>query len=428
MRRPDLPGALDERALLEAAADRFAAHGEDWPGSARIDYVRFKPGIGCLLGLGHGGSPNDLGYVRLLDEVAAETCYRKYAPRSKDGAWVDRLPGFPAVFFRFPFDRHVVGLGAVVDPGRVKHILHESVPGLGAGEARVRGRRSTCTILRYKPERRAVVRVDAGIRDERTGEKSTRRFAVRAYADDRGAATLTALRRLEAAGVPVPPPLGYHADRRVLVCGWREGICLADLLASGAVEDYFGLLGELLTRVRAVPVDHSAPVRSAMDVVREASIVLGDLLQVGGGAVRERGTQVLALLGDLASRERAPAQPSVLHGDLHHRQVLVGGDADVAIVDWDETAIGDPREDVANLIAHLELLVLEKRLDAGLAERLEARFMDAAGLPEARALVAPQLVKLATVPFRNLGENWRTESLAILERALHRMRRPEPAR
>jgi aminoglycoside phosphotransferase (APT) family kinase protein len=310
----------------------------------------------------------------------------------------------------------------------VKHVLHEVVPGLGPGEARVRGRRSTCTVLRYKPERRAVVRVEAGIRDARTGEKETRRFAVRAYADDRGAATLEALRRLEAAGVPVPPPLGYHADRRVLVCGWREGICFADLLGNGLAEDSLGSVGELLVRVREVPFDRSAPVRSATDIIREASIVLGDLLQVGGGAVRERGMQVLSQLGHLASHESFPARPSIVHGDLHHRQILVGGETEVAIVDWDETAVGDPREDVANLVAHLELLVLENRLEAGLAERLEARFLEAAGLPEARSLVAPQLVKLATVPFRNLGQDWQSESLAILERALHRMRRPEHAR
>ncbi|MCA9753379.1 MAG: aminoglycoside phosphotransferase family protein, partial [Gemmatimonadetes bacterium] len=252
------------------------------------------------------------------------------------------------------------------------------------------------------------------------------RFVVRAFADDRGARVLAGLRALSAAGIRVTPPLGYHADRRALVCDWLEGECLADRIDRDDAGDAIERTARLLARTREVslPANVFAAPRTAADIHREAASVLADLGDVAAGDVADAARELAAALPD-PRVDRAPRRSVPQHGDLHHRQVLVE-EGDVSLLDWDELTLADPHEDVANFVAHLDLLVLERRLAPERAARFERRFVDASGLDAAAVaeLVAPQLAKLALVPFRNLRGDWETETRAILERSLERAVRP----
>src|SRR5262249_27908236 len=48
----------------------------------------------------------------------------------------------------------------------------------------------------------------------------------------------------------------------------------------------------------------------------------------------------------------SPACQSVIHGDFHIEQLLVYGDR-IALIDYDEFAIGDPLQDIASFVADL---------------------------------------------------------------------------
>jgi aminoglycoside phosphotransferase (APT) family kinase protein len=52
---------------------------------------------------------------------------------------------------------------------------------------------------------------------------------------------------------------------------------------------------------------------------------------------------------------------TVVHRDLDEEQVLV--DERVALIDLDDAAIGPPELDLGNLLAHVELLELRRRLE-----------------------------------------------------------------
>ncbi len=67
-------------------------------------------------------------------------------------------------------------------------------------------------------------------------------------------------------------------------------------------------------------------------------------------------------LADVQSRLAGlvpPTSSSLIHRDLHDKQILVDDDGVVGLLDLDTLAIGDPALDVANLLAHLELRVLQ---------------------------------------------------------------------
>ena len=51
----------------------------------------------------------------------------------------------------------------------------------------------------------------------------------------------------------------------------------------------------------------------------------------------------------------------MIHRDFYEKQVVIGSDGQVGILDFDTAAVGEPALDVANIFAHLELRVLQGR-------------------------------------------------------------------
>ena len=111
--------------------------------------------------------------------------------------------------------------------------------------------------------------------------------------------------------------------------------------------------------------------------------------------------------------------PVLIHGDFHPQQILLDEERERStLIDWDETRVGDPREDVGNLLAHLHLLELEERLSDAEADRLRSLFLGETGSPpDISPFVALHLVKLAFVPLRDLRSDWRDAIRRLLERA-----------
>ena len=430
----DLAARVRGTEFHEWIARAFERHGaEPPPGPLRVDYVRFKPGTSCLLGFGHGGTDtgSGLGYLKVFLSGDPEECFRKYRAREKHDGWVALLPELRAVFFRFPLDRHVIGLPSLAEPSRLKHVLHDAVPDLSPEIERVRARKSRVEVLKYKPERRCIVRADLGTKRADTGEKAQRRIVAQAYGDETGPRVFQLMKHLDdlTAGrggtLRVPRPLGWHPERRVLVQEWRPGepwgLCLGrPEEAVGCVEaaDALRSLHELELPA-GLPVD--APGRTTTEAVR----VLEDLTRVGDDDLARLADgvrrQVLR-----ESAESPDGTPTIVHGDFHYHQLLVGRDGPT-LIDWDEARGGDPRVDVGNLLAHLHLLDLEQRISSERAASLGNLFLGTylAGRPVPPAVdffTSLQLVKLALTPFRNLRRDWRGEARAILERARRLLR------
>ncbi|MDP9398929.1 MAG: phosphotransferase, partial [Actinomycetota bacterium] len=84
-----------------------------------------------------------------------------------------------------------------------------------------------------------------------------------------------------------------------------------------------------------------------------AAAAAGALLPEVEGAADDLLAELGAALGG------PPARPTLLHRDLHDKQVLVGAGASGApslgILDADLAAIGEPALDLANLLVHLDL-------------------------------------------------------------------------
>ena len=97
-------------------------------------------------------------------------------------------------------------------------------------------------------------------------------------------------------------------------------------------------------------------------------------------------------------REAEPVGP--IHGDFYAKQALVM-DAGIALLDFDQAAVGEPAVDLGNFVAHLEREALEGRIPAERIEEMTSALLQGYGRPVSiEAWTALALFLLSTDPFR----------------------------
>ncbi len=213
---------------------------------------------------------------------------------------------------------------------------------------------------------------------EISGEGKATRVVGKWYANDRGAlvaVALTAL-RAQAETARVPALICYVAPLRALFTEYLEGSLLRDVLRvapSAALSAGAWLAG--FHRSGLQSPRSCGPQKQARAVRRWSEVA--PVLAASAAALEAR----LLELPD----PRAP-----VHYDFYHSQVLVlpGG---AAVVDLDESGMGDPAFDLAHFEAHLELLALQWHGDArrfqAAAEGFRAGYERVASLPVANPVL-----------------------------------------
>jgi hypothetical protein len=276
--------------------------------------------------------------------------------------------------------------------------------------------------LRYRPRRRAVLRVRV--------EGHTVLFA-KVVTPRKGRQLLTVAQALRTTGLPLALPEERVAPGALLLPVLR-GTSLRELMVSGgtlpAPERVAALTEELHQRCASVQAPWSGEHRSARRHV-DAATALG-AAQVVARLLPEfgctAGRVAEAVIG--CEEEDDPHDERIVHGDLYESQVLVDGET-LGLLDLDDLGPGDPLLDAANCSAHLlvlgtsgppaagTILRYREELRAAFCRRLDA---DPAALGWREAYC---LLRLASGPFRVLHPDWprrMADRLTLAGRALRR--------
>lgn len=339
--------------------------------------------------------------------------YARWAPRERMAAIADKwlggraeagpfgegvraLPELDALLFLSPNDRALRALPQVVDLSRLKRLL-ASLPVFADAGQRIREKRSSLEVLRYKPEQRLVARAHLSLVDA-LDEVRTHDAIVRLFADDRGRAlaeTVAAWRAAGAADV-LPEPLGALSDGHVHVESAVPGDTLRQAIRDGAIAP--ARLAQALTTLHAArpSLTTRRTSHARLALVQDILTTLATFSVPDTDAIARR----------LAARCPAERTDTPVHGDLHARQVLVHEGTPV-FVDFERAAMGDPLDDVGNLLAHLEwehATMGAEGANAGpFAEALASELASRAGGDEAGGrgfFTACALVEIAELPVR----------------------------
>ncbi|MBI4169263.1 MAG: aminoglycoside phosphotransferase family protein [Acidobacteria bacterium] len=414
---PALREALDPEAMRE----RFLSLDLGIPEAREvaIAYARYKPGLSCVIQY-HVRSSD--GERILLGRVCAEADFDSLAakaiatlrPAPGAGSIVHLLPDLRVVLTAFPHDRAVKGMRQVLEPDKLKRILHRVVARYDPARRWVSGSHSRIDLVTYKPERRCLVRCDLGVRDRASGEIQRETIYARIYSDATGRRVFDLLKSLQTGcafgqdGAPVPAPLGYDPDHRILFFDPVPGRPIAGRCKGEELADAVEKAGEFLAHLHAAAVEvprlhHPATLLSE---ARQTT----DRLAASG--VEEAGDLLEAIRRLRQSQPPSAAGLACLHGDFHPGQILVQGSS-LHCIDFDETGMGEAAFDVGYFIAHLRRLVRLRLLDEETESLAAGRFL--AGYGRRGALPSPEacgwhrdltLLRMALNSLKHLEAGW----------------------
>lgn len=338
-----LPRPVTDLLDQETATQFFTGAGLEIT-RARPDYLRHKPGETTIISYRFDTAElgtEALGYAHWCATTErADDIYRKaitLRPRmAAVGVSILRADDH-TVFYGFPNDARLRRLRWYATPRKLKSTLTPLTP-IGA---RISKRHSTSTVLKYKPERRLVTRVDLAV----TGG-ADRSLLVR-YTTGRHAYRLAAVaNRLLANGVRTPAPRAQLDDGRVGVDDFIDGVELRTwLLGQGSVADQ---LAASLQAFHSTEAPVGVPVRTEADDLANA---INGLLALSLWD-RQLGRMARTVASRLTAAQPEPTgSPGLIHGDLHDKNVLVN-DEQPWFIDLERTAVGSPASDLGRLRAH----------------------------------------------------------------------------
>lgn len=413
----ELPG-LEKLFDADSFCDALRAAASDVTiGSAKLRYLRYKPGQNCLAAytLDVNGVPVECHAkaYRLADagKFAKAGLRANVSGPLGEGRFVWPRLGIEVCIF--PNDNKLASLPLLTDAARREDFLKRHLPEQPALW------QSSIRTLAYKPERRWVGAL----------EVNGAPLAVCKLYGDTAFEEVRSKSKHFAPGevLRLAPLLGRSKGRGALFFGWQPG----QLLSQAMLDPDFD--AAILFRV---------------------GVALAELQRqtIPGLAVRSRDAHALEELGSFASflqphlAERLPplvqqlitemasstGRETTIHGDFYAKQILLAGEH-VTVLDLDEAARGDALTDLGSFLAHLEREVICSRLAETKRESLREQFLK--GYGSVGGEIDSRLVDLhvaarlfARLPdfFRNPDPEWPQRTEEMLARIESLAGKPRP--
>lgn len=405
-RLPGLATALSADAVHALLVDA----GWQAPGHRlRGVYARYKPGTNCLVAYEQPESGARLCVIAHEDAAGAKLAKAQALPRLTGSGRSVVFPTLSLAIYAFPLDRRMPHLALLGAPHAAAELMRRL--GLDASPCDT----PRLTVLRYKPERRCVVCIDAG----------AQRWLVKLYASRtafdqaRAAAEVTGGSALRLA-----PLAGADAGLLALAWVWVAGTTL-DALPAGAppTDAAYTAAGAALAGLHrrstnGFPHYDAAAEVAALEQTAAAVTALAPHTAPRTAAILERLRPELAAL---------TVSSALVHGDFSPDQVIVqepgGGVGGAVLLDLDRAGAGHPAADCGALAAWLARRTLDAPSTAASERVALAAFLDgyrAAGAAldsgALRTHKAARLFRLCPETFRRRNDPCWLDSL---QRHLH---------
>lgn len=390
--------------------------------AVRPNYLRLKPRESALIGFEVDlPESTELGsavpvYARtFVDADRAATVAEKMRSKriidSDLGPGVMSTPDGRTVLYVFPNDAELSGVHRVVQLSKCLRMVADV---RGFSSHHFSKSQSSLEVVRHRPERRVIVRLELV---EREGRRSPVAVYVRWFGDGRGAVGNHIAEALAAAGVPVATPMGTSRDGRLSVELAADGVDGTAALLNGSLDP--DVIGAQLAQLQSVEATVSLTQRRSTTDMRIATALDAlDTLALVEPELAGRACRLSLML------RRCPSKigPAVgIHGDFHPGQVVLSPGRAV-FIDFERFALGDPIIDIATMSAHV------MATESARSEDVFATFID----PMRRAwrarsgfddrsfgvALAAAIVDRVLLGFRRFESDWVNVATVLLDRAV----------
>lgn len=419
---------------VEQVRQILNSHVSDIPAdieSCRVTYIRYKPATNCIIAYSARYRRNDNSAELLF----YGKCYTKedylQAAQKTDDLVPDKseyentvisVPEFYSIFYLFPNDTVLDGLETVFDSRKLVRLLYDYYTEFPRSSWRISDKKLRTTVVRYKPEKRAVIRIDTRARKRENSQRRNICLFARTYSDESGIAIFKRMKYLaevfqENSKIEVPRVLGYIPEKRLLLVKSVTGIPLSEQLESADKLKMVKEAAVALAELHKVG-KHILPKRSASIAFFDGQATKETLCGISTEFFNQ-AEQIMFGLKDL-KHERANCNKGFVHGDFHCGQVLIQTEGTV-LLDFDRSYFGETMADIGNFCAHLKYLEVTNRMrDIGeLSEAFVDEYLSVSDenfdSERLKLWTALGLLQFSVLPFRCFENNWRVKTLSILK-------------
>lgn len=282
-------------------------------------------------------------------------------------AWepISFWPELDLAMWSFPHDPKMDWLSRMVDLDFIKATINASLAEFGFDE-NWRAEQVAFDRVKYMPGKRCVLRYHVDfIRPQHETQRRT--FYSKTYHDAKSRYHFEILRaayehsRKHAAFVQIPRPIRHLEEVNTF---WQEewpGAPLIDVLHEQDWATLFPRLGLALADLHKSEMPGLRPGPELTDALKTAADDAAELMLLAPH-LREEITRWMECLTAQQSLFPQTALPqATTHGAIRLEQMLLRG-SDLALIDFDALALGDPLADVAEFIASLQFLELSQEL------------------------------------------------------------------
>ena len=385
--------------------------------------LRFKNPTSCLITYRLTTAPGDSGGAAETYVYARGFGRPQFAaavPQLATTRWVESdwgpsvsvVPDASAILYWFPNDERLHGLRRITINKKLQRVLYDHLSDYPADQWRISDRSIRRQILRYKPERRIVMRCRFRAHRHADGLKHERFVYIGVYEEGRDQQLWRVLSELSEHAThsqywTVPTVLARVREHGMLISEELRGPSLRAALdmtePDTDLNETIALVARALHELHGTRVS-SVPSQGHVDTIRSLDDARDRLVRF----IPDSEGAVTALAAELSRRvrEMPTENSSFVHGDLHPGQVILG-DERVGFIDFDRAHIGDPIEDIGNFCAQLWL-----NYSPGIAADITMKWIE-------------EYRRVSTVPVTEYARNVWT-AVALFESALRPVGRLEP--
>lgn len=324
------------------------------------------------------------------------------------------LPHLKMLIQAFPTDTKLPQLPVIVNPKAI-------APYLQTYGNRKEPEVPRLTVLKYKPEKRCVVRYDFSDH----GEQSSSMIGKTNY-NSRGRDVFHIMQFLRRSGLPVPAPLAYIADLKLLLIETLQGRELGSFVTEPDFPAHIKGAAAAVAGLHMIPLDST--------IVQTASLDRVSLDEEADGFARhverfQRECPELKQIDGLSSTIRRKLKRcggerlTFVHGELDPSQLFVS-DSKIWVLDFDRFKISHPAIDIGHFLAYLNRVSLKVYGDPNRLDAMGKLFLDLY-LSQCRddlqtpvlLCQAMEFVKMSFLQFRRRNADWKFRVLSLWELA-----------
>lgn len=407
---PGLATLLDESAFTDVLQSYFPAAKMD---RAKLVSIRYKPGTNCLASFEMRiNTEKVMISAKTFNKDAREKIEKNQIKKAVDGLLGPGrvlLEDLNLLISFFPNDSKLRVLPKLFQSAKRREILAKVLP----------NRRDlwdgTIKTLKYKPERRYVLALEG-----QGGGKAVLKLhhPDRFKSAQSNATSIRSQKKLH-----IPQCLGFSETYSLIASEWVDGENLQETIR-GDIKQAIAVVahvGEALAELHTLTSSGLRLPSHAYDSTLLSS--MAKMIESLAPRFAKHSEQIATRL--IRTLSSAPKIARPIHGDFYSDQVLHSNNG-LYLLDFDQAMLGNPATDLGCFLAHLELDILQDKMDTTLAlslkEALLTRYSACTGKPVSDGFAwqtAKHLFLLAQHPFRNNAQYWDMQMEAILDRIDH---------